>query len=162
MCMFTPMLHNYADKADDRRSVSGVAVMLGRAVVNYSSRTEETVATYTSEAEYLALGDGVKDVRRYYRCGKKSHKIAECTKKLYNRCNGRRHIAYVSPTSKEQAVLAVASEVGARESRDYSLVGRSVASEHGMRGFADALLAATNGRSLGLPRPPGQCRTQWP
>ena len=45
---------------------------------------------------------------------KKGHRIANCTEKLCSLCNRREHTAEVCPTSKEQAVLAVTSEVGTR------------------------------------------------
>ena len=55
----------YADddyaKANDRRSVSGIAVTLGGTVVSHSSKTQQIVSLSTSEAEYIAAGDGVKE-----------------------------------------------------------------------------------------------------
>ena len=53
---------NYAEKADDRRSVSGVVVTLGNATVGWISSTQRIVTLSTTEAEYVALGDGVKEV----------------------------------------------------------------------------------------------------
>ena len=50
---------DYANKDDDRHSVSGVAVMVG-AVVNASSTTQHCVTLSTSEAEYVAMAQGVK------------------------------------------------------------------------------------------------------
>ena len=52
---------NYAEKADDRRSVSGVAVTLGNSVVSWVSSTQKIVTLSNTEAEYVALGDGVKE-----------------------------------------------------------------------------------------------------
>ena len=52
---------NYAEKADDRRSVSGVAVMLCFAVVDWMSSTQRLTASSTTEAEYISMGDGVKE-----------------------------------------------------------------------------------------------------
>ena len=52
---------NYAEQADDRRSVSGVAVTLGNSVVSWVSSTQKIVTLSTTEAEYVALGDGVKE-----------------------------------------------------------------------------------------------------
>ena len=52
---------NYAEKADDRRSVSGVAVTLGNSVVSWVSSTQEIVTLSTTEVEYVTLGDGVKE-----------------------------------------------------------------------------------------------------
>ena len=52
---------NYAEKADDRRSVSGVAVTVGKSSVSWFSSTQEIITLSTTEAEYVALGDGVKE-----------------------------------------------------------------------------------------------------
>ena len=46
-------------KLNDRRSVSGVAVMVGT-VVNASSTTEHCATFSTSEAEYVAMAQGAK------------------------------------------------------------------------------------------------------
>ncbi|CAN0523320.1 unnamed protein product, partial [Laminaria digitata] len=48
-----------------------------------------------------------------YRCGKKGPVAADCRTRLCERCNGRRHTADVCPAAKEEAVLAVMSEVEA-------------------------------------------------
>ena len=48
--------------ADDRRSVSGVVVTLDSATVSWLSSTQKIVTLSTTEAEYVALGDGVKEV----------------------------------------------------------------------------------------------------
>ena len=45
----------------DRRSVSSVAVMLGNAAVYATSRTQHCVTLSTTEAEYVALAEGVKE-----------------------------------------------------------------------------------------------------
>ena len=52
---------NHAEKADDRRSVSGVAVTVGKSSVSWFSSTQKIVTLATTEAEYVALGDGVKE-----------------------------------------------------------------------------------------------------
>ena len=52
---------DYASKATDRRSVSGGAVMCAGASVCWFSRTQKCVTLSTTEAEYVALGDTVKD-----------------------------------------------------------------------------------------------------
>ena len=52
---------NYAKKADERRSVSGVAVTVGNSTVSWSSSTQKIVTLSTIEAEYVAIGDGVKE-----------------------------------------------------------------------------------------------------
>ena len=50
-----------ADKATDRRSVSGIAVTLGGTVVSHASKTRDVVSLPTSEEEYIPAGDGVKE-----------------------------------------------------------------------------------------------------
>ena len=53
---------DYADKAnDDRRSVSGIAVILGGTVVSHASKTQHVVSLSTSEAASILAGDGVKE-----------------------------------------------------------------------------------------------------
>ena len=52
---------NFAEKADDRRSVSGVVVTLGSATVSWLGSTQKIVTLSTTEAENVALGDGVKE-----------------------------------------------------------------------------------------------------
>ena len=51
---------DYANKDNDRRSVSGVAVMVGGTVVNASSTTQHCVTLSTSETEYVAMAQGAK------------------------------------------------------------------------------------------------------
>ena len=51
---------DYADKNNDRRSVSGVAVMVGGTVVNASSTTQHCVTLSSSEAKYVAMAQGAK------------------------------------------------------------------------------------------------------
>ena len=46
---------DYANKDNDRRSVSGVAVMVGGTVVNARSTTQHCVTLSTSEVEYVAM-----------------------------------------------------------------------------------------------------------
>ena len=46
---------NYAEKADYRRSVSGVVVTLGNATIGWISSTQRIVTLLTTEAEYLSL-----------------------------------------------------------------------------------------------------------
>ena len=53
---------DYASKATDRRSVSGRAIMCGGVCVCWFSRTQKCVTLSTSEAEYVALGDTVKEL----------------------------------------------------------------------------------------------------
>ena len=52
---------NNAGNANDRRSVSGIVVTLGGAVASHASTTQHVVSLSTSEAEYIAVGDGFKE-----------------------------------------------------------------------------------------------------
>ena len=52
---------DYAKASNDRRSVSGVAVMLGDTAIGWKSSTQECVTTGTCEAEYVALCDASKE-----------------------------------------------------------------------------------------------------
>ena len=52
---------NYANKDSDRRSVSGIAVALEGTAVSHASKTQRVVSLSTSEAEYRAAGDDVKE-----------------------------------------------------------------------------------------------------
>ena len=51
----------YADKANDRRSMSWIAVTLGDNVVSHRSKTQHVVSLSTSEADCVAARDGVKE-----------------------------------------------------------------------------------------------------
>ena len=53
-------------------------------------------------------------MRRCYTCRKEGHIRANCTEKLCSRRNERGPTADVCPASKEEAVLAVTWEAGAR------------------------------------------------
>ena len=52
---------DYTNRENDMRSVSGTAVPLGGAVGSHASKTQRVVLLSTSEAEYIAAGDGVKE-----------------------------------------------------------------------------------------------------
>ena len=52
---------DFASKATDRRSVSGALVFVAAMLLVSISRTQKCVSQSTSEAEYLAMGDGVKE-----------------------------------------------------------------------------------------------------
>ena len=47
---------NYAEKANDRRSVSGVAVTVGKPYVSWFSRTQKIVTLSTTEVAYVTFG----------------------------------------------------------------------------------------------------------
>ena len=53
---------DYASKATDKRSVSGGSIMCGGASVCWFSTTQKCVTLSTSEAEYVALGNAVKEL----------------------------------------------------------------------------------------------------
>ena len=53
---------DYASKATDRRSVSGAAIMCADVCVCWYSGTQKCVTLSTFEAEYVALGDAVKEL----------------------------------------------------------------------------------------------------
>ena len=52
---------DYADKSNGRRSISGTVVTLGGAAFSWASSTQRCVTLSTTEAEYVALGEGVKE-----------------------------------------------------------------------------------------------------
>ena len=52
---------DYAQKANDRCSVSGAAIFYGGALVTWFSRTQKSVTLSTTEAEYVAMAEGVKE-----------------------------------------------------------------------------------------------------
>ena len=52
---------DYADKSDDGRSVAGTVITLGGAAVSWPSSTQRCVTLSTAEAEYVALGEGMKE-----------------------------------------------------------------------------------------------------
>ena len=52
---------DYACKSNDRRLVSGTVNTLGGAAVSWASSTQRCVTLATAEAEYVALGEGVKE-----------------------------------------------------------------------------------------------------
>ena len=52
---------NYVDKADDRKLVSGVAVVLVKSVISWPSSIQGVTALWTAQADYMATGDGVKE-----------------------------------------------------------------------------------------------------
>ena len=52
---------DYAVASNDRRSVSGLAVMLGDTAIGWKSGTQKCVTTATCEAEHVALCDTSKE-----------------------------------------------------------------------------------------------------
>jgi len=51
---------SYAD-VEDRRSVSGLATTVGGTVISHGSKTQAIVSLSSTEAEYIAAGEGVKE-----------------------------------------------------------------------------------------------------
>jgi hypothetical protein len=54
---------DYASDTDSRRSVTGYVVMLANAPVSWKSVQQKTVALSTMEAEYMAIGEAVREVK---------------------------------------------------------------------------------------------------
>ncbi|CAB1120751.1 unnamed protein product [Ectocarpus sp. CCAP 1310/34] len=51
---------SYAD-TEDKRSVSGFATTVGKTVVSHGSKTQSNLSLSSTEAEYIAAGEGVKE-----------------------------------------------------------------------------------------------------
>ena len=51
---------DYADRCNDRRTVSGVTVMLGNTAVSANSMTQHCVTLSMSEVEYVAMAHGAR------------------------------------------------------------------------------------------------------
>ena len=85
---------NYASKATDRRSVSGGAVMCAGASVCWFSRTQKCVTLSTTEAEYVALADTIKEAMflRYVWCFIFPGLSAPCIT-VFEDNEGARHLA---------------------------------------------------------------------
>ena len=70
---------DYASKATGRRSVScGAIIMCGGACLCWFPRTQKYVTLSTSEPEYVALGDTVKELLFLRRCGVSCYPVREC------------------------------------------------------------------------------------
>ena len=86
---------DYAHKVEDRRSVSGVAVCCGGTLVSWFSRTQKCVTLSTTEAEYVAMADGVKEAL-YVRgvlvflCIVRDRRVLECMKITRERLTWRK------------------------------------------------------------------------
>ena len=72
---------DFASKATDCTPLSGVMVFVVAMLVVWISRTQKCVSQSTSEAEYLAMGDSVKEAQfvngmlQFLRPGRKPRKI---------------------------------------------------------------------------------------
>jgi transposase InsO family protein len=53
---------DYAKNIDTRRSVSGYIMQLGDCAITYSCKSQRTVALSSTEAEYMSLAHGVKEL----------------------------------------------------------------------------------------------------
>jgi hypothetical protein len=61
----TPLVYTDSDFAGDittRKSTSGILTMMSGGPVFWSTKTQPVVAQSTMEAEYYALGDGIKEI----------------------------------------------------------------------------------------------------
>ena len=86
---------DYASKANDRRSVSGGVIMCGGSCMCWFSRTQKCVTLSMSEAEYVALGDTVKEFFFKERCGVSCYPVRRChafqsLKTIGAQCNSRK------------------------------------------------------------------------
>jgi hypothetical protein len=61
-CLVAYSDSNWAEDLDDRRSTSGYAIRLGTATVSWSTKKQTTVATSSTEAEYMAAHHCSKQV----------------------------------------------------------------------------------------------------
>ena len=52
---------NYADDLNMRRSFTGYVFTLGRGPISYRSMLQGMVALYTTEVEYIAVAEAVKE-----------------------------------------------------------------------------------------------------
>ena len=78
---------------------------------------DDSIAIPGGDGNSTKAAEGSTFAGRCFKCGKKSHRVANCTVKLCSGCNGRGHAADICPTSKEEGIMAVASEVGARNKK---------------------------------------------
>ena len=62
LCMEACTDSDFGACLDTRRSVSGAALMLAKGAISWPSRVQEVTASGTSEAEYVALSEVVKEV----------------------------------------------------------------------------------------------------
>ena len=61
LCMEAYAGSKFGACLDTRRSVSGAVVMLTKKAISWHSRMQEVTASRTSEAEYLALSEVIKE-----------------------------------------------------------------------------------------------------
>jgi len=52
---------DYARNKDDKRSVTGSAILCGKSLFSWMSRIQRCVTSSTTEAEYIAMAESVKD-----------------------------------------------------------------------------------------------------
>jgi hypothetical protein len=61
-----PQINAFTDSdwggSEERRSTTGYAIFLGKSLISWKSRLQTTIALSTTEAEYYAVGDGIKEI----------------------------------------------------------------------------------------------------
>ena len=102
---------DYANKDNDRRSVSGVTVMVGGTVVNASSTTQHCATLSTSEAEYVAMAQGGKTAYSQRLCW------VSCTQNLPVRL-----LTCLKTTKEQSRQQKTQSTVGGRNTLAYVII----------------------------------------
>ena len=76
---------DFAEKDNDRRAVSGAVVMCGGFCVCWKSTTQRCVTSSTTEAEYVACGDGIRRHCSCVRFGAPAAVSCEASQSLYSK-----------------------------------------------------------------------------
>ncbi|CAN0424880.1 unnamed protein product, partial [Discosporangium mesarthrocarpum] len=62
MSLYASADSSYAGHEDDRHSFSGAAAMFSGSAVAWFCRTQQVVALFSTEAEFMAMGEFVNDL----------------------------------------------------------------------------------------------------
>jgi hypothetical protein len=79
---------NWAENVDDRRSVIGYAFLLYQAAVSWQSRTQQIVATSSTQAEYMAATEATKEAMSWPDVPQSSKKHSESSTALFSDSQG--------------------------------------------------------------------------